>query len=114
MKERLKQAVRHTARNPVLRKSAEVMKPDRTVWGILGILFFFILPEIIGFIWGEELTAWAHGKTLVEPTEMGRKLYWLVEKLFEEGGSYINLTIGILLLLWLFLDWRNDCKANIQ
>jgi len=107
MKERLKDAARRTAQNPLLRKSAEAIKPDRTIWGVMGVVFFFILPEIVGFIWGEEITVWAHQKTLTDPTEAGRKLYWLIEKLFEDGGSYVNLAIGVLLLFWLFWDWKN-------
>jgi len=107
VKERLKHAARRTAENPVLRKSAESLKPKRNIWGVLGVLLFFILPEIAAFIWGKEITAWAHEKTLTDPTEAGRKLYWLIEKLFEDGGSYVNLGIGILLLLWLAWDWHS-------
>jgi hypothetical protein len=114
MRERFKYAVRRTVQNPVLRKSAETLKPDRTLWGIAGVFFFFIFPEIVGFLWGEDLTAWAHKKMLIEATEAGRKMYWLIEKIFEDGGSYINLGIGLLLLLWLFWDWKNDHRKNLR
>jgi hypothetical protein len=29
-----------------------------------------------------------------------------MEKLFEDGGSWVNLGIGLLLLFWLFWEWR--------
>ncbi|WP_294950987.1 hypothetical protein [Sulfurovum sp.] len=111
MKERLKNAVKRTAQNPVLRKSAESIKPNRSIWGVLGVVFFFILPEIVGFVWGAEITAWAHQRNLIDPTETGKKLYWLIGKLFEDGGSWVNLTIGVLLLVWLFWDWKKS-KAS--
>jgi hypothetical protein len=106
MKKRIKSAAERAARNPVLRKSAQSLKPSRSIWGALGIVLFFIVPEIAGFIWGGEITAWAHVHTLTEPTETGRQLYWVLEKLFEDGGSWINLGIGVLLLVWLFWDWK--------
>jgi len=56
------------------KKSAQSLKPDLSIWGVLGVVLFFIVPEIIGFIWGEEIADWAHAQTLSEPTEIGRKL----------------------------------------
>ena len=106
MKKRIRSAADRVAKNPVLQKSAQSLKPDRSVWGVLGVVLFFIVPEIVGFIWGEEITDWAHAQTLSEPTEIGRKVYWVLEKLFEDGGSWINLSIGVLLLVWLFWDWK--------
>ena len=111
MKKRIKTAAERAAKNPVLRKSAQSLKPSQSIWGVLGVLLFFIVPEIIGFIWGEELTVWAHAKTVTEPTETGRRLYWLLEQIFKDGGSWINLSIGVLLLVWLFWGWK---KAQQQ
>jgi len=104
MKKRIRSVAKRVAKNPVLQKSARSLKPNRSIWGALGVVIFFILPEIAGFIWGEEISDWAHAQTLSEPTEVGRKLYWVLEKLFEDGGSWINLSIGVLLLVWLFWD----------
>ncbi len=106
MKKRIKTAVESAVKNPVFQKSAQSLKPNRSIWGLLGILLFFIVPELIGFIWGEEIAVWAHAKTVTEPTEMERNLYWVLEKLFEDGGSWVNMGIGILLLVWLFWDGK--------
>jgi len=106
MKKRIISIAKRVGRNPVLQKSAQSLKPKRSIWGILGVVLFFIVPEIAGFIWGDEIRDWAHAGTLTEPTEMGRRLYWLLEKLFEDGGSWVNLSIGVLLLAWLFWDWN--------
>ena len=108
MKKRIRSAANRVARNSVLQKSAQSLKPKRSIWGVFAVIFFFIIPEIVGFIWGEEIRDWAHAQILSEPTEMGRKLYWLLEKLFEDGGSWVNLSIGVLLLVWLFWDWKKS------
>lgn len=104
MKKHIRSVANRMAENPVLQKSAQSLKPNRSILGVLGVLLFFIVPEIAGFIWGEEIAFWAHAQTLSEPSEVGRKLYWVLEKLFEGGGSWINLSIGVLLFVWLFWD----------
>jgi len=92
--------------NPAFLKGLQALKPKRSIWGVLGVLLFFIVPEIVGLMRGKEIAAWAHAQTLSEASEVGRKLYWVLEKLFEAGGSWINLSIGLLLLLWLFRDGK--------
>ena len=111
MKKRIKSAVEKARSNPALRKSAQSLKPDLSIWGVFGVLVLFILPEVIGFIWGREIAQWAHANTVTEPTEIGRKMYWLLEKLFEDGGSWVNLGIGVALLGWLAWEWK-ESKAD--
>jgi hypothetical protein len=97
----MKRAARRAAENPVLRRSARSLKPEPTLWGAIGVFLFFILPEIIGFWRGKAIAAWAHAQMLQEPDAMGRKVYWILEKLFEDGGSWVNLGIGVALLGWI-------------
>jgi len=111
MKEYIKNVMQHTVQNPLLYRSIEAVKPKRTIWSIFSVIFFIILPEIIAFVWGEQITTWAHEKTLTEVEEVGRKLYWLIENFFE-SGSFINLCIGILLLFWLVWDWKKENFLN--
>ena len=114
MKKHIKEAAKKVASNPVVRESAKSLKPKPNAWGVLGIFVFFILPEIIGFIWGKEIAQWAHSNTLTEPTEIGRKAYWALEMLFKDGGSWVNIGIGIALMLWLLWDWLKIKKQDIQ
>jgi hypothetical protein len=107
MRERFRSAARRASENPVLRRSARSLKPTPSLWGIAGVLLFFILPEIIGFWRGKAIAQWAHAQALQEPSAMGRSVYWILEKLFEEGGSWVNLGIGIALLVWIFYEWRH-------
>ena len=87
------------------------MRPRPNLWGIAGVLFFFILPELIGFWRGTEIAAWAHSHYLQEADRMMRMNYWLLEKLFEEGGSWVNLGIGVGLLGWILYEWVNGGRG---
>ncbi len=103
MKRKLQHKARHIAKNPVLRKSVASMKPAKTVWGFLGVVLFFIAPEIVAFIWGADITAWAHAQMLRPPaSDAEATLYEALIYLFEDGGSWINLAIGFAFLGWLF------------
>ncbi|WP_292661678.1 hypothetical protein [Nitratifractor sp.] len=108
MKKRIKRAAERAAANPVLRQSARSLKPGTGFWGIVGVLAFFILPELVAFAWGPEITAWAHGHYLTEPIRLMRLNYWMVEKLFEDGGSWVNLGLGVALLIWIAWERRRQ------
>ena len=109
---RLRRALHRARSNPVLSRTARSIKPTPNLWGIAGVFFFFILPEIIGFWRGKEIASWAHARFLEAPDRMERMNYWLLEKIFEEGGSWINLAVGIALLAWILIEWRRgDSRA---
>ena len=112
MRERISRATKRVKENPVLRETAKNLRPSLTIWGFLGTLLFFILPEIIGFWRGKEIASWAHAKYLQEPLEIGRATYWLIEKFFKDGGSYLNLSIGLALLYWMWSDWRKQRREK--
>jgi len=103
MKQKIRSKARQIAENPVVRKSVRSMKPAKTIWGFLGVVLFFILPEIVAFIWGADITAYAHAQMLKPPeSEMEALWYEALIMLFEDGGSWINLAIGFAFLVWLF------------
>jgi hypothetical protein len=78
------------------------MKPDKTIWGFLGVVLFFILPEIIAFIWGVEITAYAKEALLVA-SSADKYYYDALIMLFEDGGAWFNLLLGFAFLIWLFM-----------
>lgn len=102
MKEKITIKVKELAQNPATIKALQSMKPAKTIWGFLGVLFFFIVPEIIAFIWGSDITRYAKNELLSATPLMEQQYYRLLQMVFEEGGSWINLSIGIALLIWLF------------
>ena len=108
MKRRLREAQRRVDANPVLRSTLRSLRPSVTLWGAVGIVLFLILPEIVGFVWGVRIATWAHARMLDEASVAGRKLFWLLEWTFKDGGSWLNLWVGVAMLLW----WVRIRKAR--
>ena len=100
MKEKIKAIQKKIEQDPKFKQMSESVKPKKGIWGIVGIVFFFFLPEAITYIWQNELIDWAHLHSLTEPLEMQRWLYAELEEMFASGVSWFNLLIGSLLLLW--------------
>jgi len=99
---RLKAKVRKIAQHPATKKALVSLKPEKSVWGFLGIVLFLIVPEIIAFIWGVEITAFAKAQLLLTPPLIEKQYYDVLVMLFESGGSWFNLAIGAALLIWFF------------
>ena len=102
MKIKIKQKTRKFIQNPATKKALTSLKPEKSLWGFAGVILFFIVPEIIAFIWGDEITRFAKEELIVATS--GTKHYWyeFLVMLFESGGSWLNLLLGIALLIWLF------------
>ncbi len=103
IREKIQTVAYRVKQNPVLRRSVAQMKPKKTIWGFLGVVFFFIVPEIIAFIWGADITDYAHAQMLHAPAEPAATWFEGLIMLFEDGGSWINLGIGFAFLVWLFI-----------
>jgi hypothetical protein len=102
MKHKIKTKIKKIAQHPTTQKALVSLKPEKSVWGFLGIVLFLIVPEIIAFIWGVEITAFAKAQALLTPSFFEEQYYNLLLMLFEEGGSWLNLAIGAALLIWFF------------
>lgn len=72
------------------------------MWGFLGIVLLLIVPEIVAFLWGIEISAYAKEHLKNGATFFEEQYYQLLLMLFEEGGSWFNLAIGIAFLVWFF------------
>ncbi|DAB28835.1 MAG: hypothetical protein A2513_07810 [Sulfurimonas sp. RIFOXYD12_FULL_33_39] len=102
MKEKIKAKAKEIATNPNTKKALLSMKPEKNFWGISGVVLFLILPEIVAYIWGADITAYANEQLKISDDFLEIKYYEMLVMLFEEGMSYLNLAIGIALLVWLF------------
>lgn len=98
----MKQKLKQIAQNPKTKEAVKSMKPEKTVWGFLGIVLFFILPEIIAFMYGTEFTAYAKEALGHNPAWFEKYYFDFLVMMFEEGGSWVNLAIAVALLVWLF------------
>ena len=96
--------VKKLVQDPKVKQVLTQMKPKKSLWGFFGVVLFFIVPELIGFVWGEQITAYAqeslaHNVSLSIDMEM---YYKALIMLFEDEGSWIGLFIGFVFLGWLF------------
>lgn len=102
MKKRLQEKAKRIAQNPATKKALLSLKPQKSVWGFLGVIVFFILPEIIAYFYASEITAYASKALLHANSVEMEYCYKLLVMLFEDGVSWLNLIIGFALLIWLF------------
>ncbi|MDD3603304.1 MAG: hypothetical protein PHZ17_08355 [Sulfurovum sp.] len=102
MKTKIKQKTTKLIQNPATQKALLSLKPEKSLWGAAGVVLFFIVPEIIAFIWGDEITRFAKEALLADPSSIEHYWYEFLVMLFESGGSWLNLFLGIALLIWLF------------
>ena len=100
MKEKIKAIQKRIEEDPKLKRVSDSIKPKKGIWGILGIILFFFLPELITYLWQDELVSWAHEHSITESLEIQRMLYTQLEDMFRSGVSWFNLVLGSLLLLW--------------
>ena len=102
VKQTLKTKAKSIVEHPATKKALHDMKPEKSLWGILGVLLFFIAPEIIAYFYSQEITLFAKEALLKQPPLFEKTLYNVLIMLFEEGVSWLNLGIGVVLLVWLF------------
>lgn len=98
MREKLQKIAHH----PATKKLLTDMKPEKSLWGILGIIFFFFIPEIIAYFYATDIVQYAQNGLSLHPATLERYNYELLIKLFEDGVSWFNLGLGVVLLIWLF------------
>jgi hypothetical protein len=102
IREKVQIAVYRARNNPVLQRAFVQMKPKKTIWGFLGVVLFFIAPEIVAFIWGAHITTYAHMQLLTQTAQPMETWYELLIMMFKDGGSWVNLGLGFVFLAWLF------------
>jgi len=102
MIEKIKTNTKKVVKNPAVRKSISSMKPNKNIWGFLGVIIFFILPEIIAYFWSENIVFYATEALKNQTSSFSSYYYEGLVLLFEDGMSWFNLAFGFALLIWLF------------
>lgn len=99
----IKAKIKNFTQNPHMQKALHTIKPEKSIWGVFGVILFFIIPEIIAFIWGNDITVYAKESLLIASSAIEKQYYEVLTLLFEEGGNWFNLALGFVLLIWLFV-----------
>ena len=77
------------------------LNPGHSWWALVGIIVFLI-PELIAFIWGDEIIKYCLPREQNAPNYF-IKLYYKFLKSFGKN-SILNLTFGIISLIWFFKE----------
>lgn len=103
MKQKLHNIKTNLKNNPEFQKKLQDMKPKRNIWGVLGVVLFFFVPEVISAFYSAEVNHWIAQLAQRSPSqEMGSLLEWLSKQLFTGDVSWINIGLGVALLVWMF------------
>jgi len=108
----MKQKLNNLKNNPEFQAKLQEMKPKKSIWGILGVILFFFVPEVINVLWYKEITAWIMELIHSAPkTPASELLEWSTEKMFTGEISLVNIALGIAILVWIFWD---DIKSMLK
>jgi len=103
MRKKLKNIQNNLKNNPKFQEKLQEIKPQKTIWGFLGIILFFFVPEIINVLYYQELNNWVvNSAYLYYPPEIADKIIWLVRKTFDGEISFVNIGLGFGFLWWLY------------
>ena len=101
----MKEKLKNLKNNPEFQEKIQEMKPKRNIWGVLGVVLFFFVPEVVNVLWYKEITAWMMDLIHNAPANpMGSTLEWLTKQVFTGEVSYFNIGLGIAFLVWIFWD----------
>jgi len=88
-------------RKELLKKEFSKLKPTKSFWGISSVILLFIVPDIISFIWGDEIKLFFDAKAESSMISQEQYLYSKMGEILSEG-SWLNITIGLAILIWAF------------
>ena len=88
-----------------LEEAKQKIKPQATIWALVGIIFFFFIPEIVAYFWGVELKNYFLQIASLQDSSIMRKLYEESADMVSEN-SILNITIGLGFVYW----WYHERK----
>jgi len=105
MKQKLNNIKTNLKNNPEFQNKLQEMKPKRSILGVLGVVLFFFVPEIMSRFYSVEINHWISELAQKTPSqEIATLLEWSSEKLFNGEVSWINIGVGVAFLFWMFWD----------
>ncbi len=111
----MKKRLDNLKNNQEFQERLQEIKPKKNIWGILGVVLFFFVPEVVNALWHEEITAWIMELVKSAPvTPMSELLVWITKKTFTGKVSFLNIGLGIAFLIWIFWDDIKRIKERID
>ena len=108
----MKQKLDNLKNNKEFQEKLQQMKPKRNIWGLLGVVLVFFVPEIMSYFYSVEINSWVtHLAQTVPNTQIETLLQWIGKELFNGEVSWFNIGVGIAFLVWMFWD---DIKSILK
>jgi len=99
----MKQKLNHLKNNPQVQEKLQQMKPSKSIWGVLGVVLVFFVPEIVNYFWSGEINLWiVKFAQTTQSQEVSTLLEWSSKVLFDGQISWLNVGLGVVFLVWLF------------
>ena len=99
----MKQKLNNIKNNPEFQKKLQKMKPSRSIWGVMGVVLVFFIPEVMNYFWSDEINLHIVNLAHTIPNEeLATLLKWTSKELFDGQISWINVGLGVTFLVWLF------------
>jgi hypothetical protein len=103
MRKKIEAKFDHIKNNPELQAKLKELKPKKTIWGFLGVVLLFFVPEAINLLYHQEINGWmVDNATFYYPPELADKVIWVTKKAFDGELSFLNIGLGFLFLWWLY------------
>lgn len=111
----MKQKLNHLKNNPAFQSKLQEMKPKRNIWGVLGVILFFFVPEYLNFYYSKQMNAWVVNMLNNYSDENTKEtLAWITSKVFDGEISFFNIAMGIALLVWIFWEDIKRMKERVD
>jgi len=102
MKQKLKNIQHNLKHNPEFQAKLKELKPKKTVWGFLGVVLLFFVPEVVNFLYSQEINGWMVEVMSLYPPEWADKVIRVTQKMFDGELSFFNIGLGFVFLWWLY------------
>ncbi len=83
-----------------LEEVKDKLRPGKSWWALLGIIFFFFVPEIAAYFYGDVIKEYFAQLASSSDSYLKAKLYTQLESLGE--NSIFNIILGIAFVIWFF------------
>jgi len=90
----------------------EKLKPKATILALIGIIFFFFVPEGIAFFIGDEVKEYFYHLAKMYDDQFLQKVYKEVGDMLSEN-SIINILIGLGFVWWWWHE-RKDQNSSVS
>jgi hypothetical protein len=108
----MKKIFENLKNNKQFQEKLQEMKPKRNIWSVLVVIFLFFFPEYINVKYSKEINEWIVNLAQGHPLEkLADLMVWLSAKIFDGKISIINISLGLVILVWIFWD---DIKSMLK